>query len=78
MHPEILNINKFYDLSDGNKISYVVKEIYPRPVCRQCQRFLRIPLETRWLRRNQSEVFKVLNGYENIDRNIFSHSRKRI
>ena len=34
-------------------------------------------LETRRLRRDQIEVFKILNGYENIDRNIFSRSRKR-
>ena len=27
-------------------------------------------LETRRLRGDQSEVFKILNGYENIDRNI--------
>ena len=27
-------------------------------------------LETRWLRGGQIEVFKILNGYENIDRNI--------
>ncbi len=33
-------------------------------------------LETRRLR-NQIEVFKILNGYENIDRNILSWSRKR-
>ena len=33
-------------------------------------------LETRRLR-DQIEVFKILNGYENIDRNIFSQSRKR-
>ena len=33
-------------------------------------------LETRQLRGDQIEVFKILNGYENIDRNIFSHSRK--
>ena len=30
-----------------------------------------ITLETRRLRRDQIEIFKVLNGYENIDRNIF-------
>ena len=30
-------------------------------------------LETRRLRGDQIEVFKILNGYENIDRNIFSH-----
>ena len=29
------------------------------------------PLETRRLRGDQIEVFKILNGYENIDRNIF-------
>ena len=29
-------------------------------------------LETRRLRGDQFEVFKILNGYENIDRNIFS------
>ena len=29
-------------------------------------------LETRWLRGDQIEVFKILNGYENIDRNILS------
>ena len=28
-------------------------------------------LETRRLRGDQIEVFKILNGYENIDRNIF-------
>ena len=45
-------------------------------------------LETRWLRRDQVEVFNILNGFENIDRNMFfslkkdkhlgllSHSRK--
>ena len=34
-------------------------------------------LETRRLRGDQIEVFKILNGYENIDRNIVSQSRKR-
>ena len=34
-------------------------------------------LETRRLIGYQIEVFKMLNGYENIDRNIFSQSRKR-
>ena len=34
-------------------------------------------LETRRLRGDQLEVFKILNGYENIDRNIFSRLRKR-
>ena len=34
-------------------------------------------LETRRLRGNEVEVFRILNGYENIDRNIFSRSRKR-
>ena len=34
-------------------------------------------LETRRMRGDQIEVFKTLNGYENIDRNIFSRSRKR-
>ena len=29
-----------------------------------------ITLETRRLRRDQIEAFKILNGYENIDRNI--------
>ena len=33
-------------------------------------------LETRRLRGDQIEVFKLLNGYENIDGYIFSHSRK--
>ena len=33
--------------------------------------------ETRRLRGDQSEVFKILNGYENIDINIFSRLRKR-
>ena len=28
-------------------------------------------LETRQLRGDQIEVFKILNGYKNIDRNIF-------
>ena len=34
-------------------------------------------LETRRLRGDQIEVFKILNGYENIDRIFFSQSRKR-
>jgi len=34
-------------------------------------------LETRRVRGDQIEVFKILNGYENIDRNMFSRSRKR-
>ena len=33
-------------------------------------------IETRRLRRDQIEVFKIPNGNENIDRNCFSHSRK--
>ena len=33
-------------------------------------------LETRRLRGDQIEVFKILNGYENSDRNIFSQSKK--
>ena len=33
-------------------------------------------LETRRLRGDQIEVFRILNGYENIDRNIFSWLRK--
>ena len=37
-----------------------------------------ITLETRRLRGDQIAVFKILNGYENIDRNIFSHSRKAL
>ena len=32
-------------------------------------------LETRQLKGDQIEVFKILNGYENIDRNIFSQER---
>ena len=34
-------------------------------------------LETRRLIGDQIEVFKILNGYGNIDRIIFSQSRKR-
>ena len=34
-------------------------------------------LETRRLIGDQIEVLKILNGYENIDRNIFSLLRKR-
>ena len=34
-------------------------------------------LETRRLTEDQTEVFKILNGYENIYRNIFSRLRKR-
>ena len=33
-------------------------------------------LETSRLRGDQIEVFKILNGYENIDRNICSRLRK--
>ena len=36
-----------------------------------------ISYEMRLKIRDQIEVFKILNGYENIDRNIFTHSRKR-
>ena len=32
---------------------------------------------TRRLRGDQIEVFKILHGYENIDRNMFSQLRKR-
>ena len=32
---------------------------------------------TRRLRGDKIEVFKILNGYENIERNIFYRSRKR-
>ena len=35
-------------------------------------------LETRQLRGDQIEVLNILNGYENIDRNICSHSRNII
>ena len=34
-------------------------------------------VETRRLRGDQIEVLKILNGYENIDRNICSALRKR-
>ena len=34
-------------------------------------------LETRRLRGDQIEVFKILNGYENIERFIFSQLRKK-
>ena len=34
-------------------------------------------LESKRLRGDQIEVFKILNGYENIDRNISSRLRKR-
>ena len=34
-------------------------------------------LETRRLREDQIEVFKILNVYDNIDRNTFSRSKKR-
>ena len=33
-------------------------------------------LETRWLRGDQIEVFKILNEYENIDRNMFFSLKK--
>ena len=34
-------------------------------------------LQTRRLRGDQIEVFKILNGYDNIDKNSFSRLRKR-
>ena len=34
-------------------------------------------LETKRLRGDQIEVFKILNGYENIERNICFHSQGR-
>ena len=33
-------------------------------------------LETRWLRGDQIEIFKILNGHEDIDRNIFFSLKK--
>ena len=33
--------------------------------------------KARRLRGDHIEVFKILNGYENIDRNIFFHSQGR-
>ena len=38
---------------------------------RRSDRSFLTTLETRRLRGDQIEVFKILNGYENIDRNIF-------
>ena len=38
---------------------------------------LRTP-ETKRVKRDQIEVFKILNGFENNDRNILSQSRKII
>ena len=35
-------------------------------------------LETRRLRGDQIEVFKILNGYENIDSNIFFSKLKKV
>ena len=35
-------------------------------------------LETTRLRGDQIEVFKILNGFENVDRNTFFQSRKTI
>ena len=35
-------------------------------------------METRRLRGDQIEDFKISNGYEDINKNIFSHSRKII
>ena len=37
-----------------------------------------VPTTIRRLRGEQFEVFKILNGYENIDRNIFCYIRKII
>ena len=34
-------------------------------------------LETRRLRRDQIEVFKILNGFENVDRNTFFFNQER-
>ena len=49
---------------------------------RSCEESLKecglINLETRRLRGDKIEVFKILNGYENIDRNMCSHYRKII
>ena len=39
--------------------------------CSNQAQFLSVTLETRRLRGDQIEVFKILNGYENIDRNLF-------
>ena len=35
-------------------------------------------VETKRLRGDQIEVFRILNGYKNIDRSIYSHTRKII
>ena len=37
-----------------------------------------LTLETRRLRGDQIEVFKILNGYENIDRNMFLSLKRKI
>ena len=44
-----------------------------RDLCyEECLKECGLPtLETRRLRGDQIEVFKILNGYENIDRNMF-------
>ena len=34
-------------------------------------------IETRRLREDQKDVYKILNGYENIERNICSRLKKR-
>ena len=38
--------------------------------------FVKSFVETRRLRGDQIEVFKILNGYENIDSNLFSKLKK--
>ena len=35
-------------------------------------------LETRKLRGDQIEVFKIVNGYEDVDRNVFSNLKKAV
>ena len=63
-----------------------IKKVDASNTCRTCNVTIKIlyvlkecgltTLETRRLRGDQIEVFKILNGYENIDRNIFFSLKK--
>jgi len=58
----------------ANKTVSNLRDISYEMRLRECELTM---LETRRSRGDQIEISKILNGYENIDRNIFSRLRKK-
>ena len=73
----ILQVGYLYDRNstkESNQNDTKIRDIRYEMRLRECDLET---LETRILRGDQTEVFKLLNGYVNIDRNIISRLRKR-